>query len=151
MSPCGGEFHQNVSKIRKYDRKLWHTLNESNVWGSNSNIKSINDLNMWYFIYLMIKEDFPSLERTHLLQLNGQALNKTAIYHRKILTQHKMAPNTFFYKWLNIPLKINFPWMEMMKTWCSEVNLNLESLFRCTYVNEIFVSYFIDNFGQKCI
>ena len=34
--------------------------------------------------------------------------------------------------------------MEMMKTWCSEVNLNLESLFRCTYVNEILVSYFID-------
>ena len=45
----------------------------------------------------MIKEDFPYLERTHLLQLMGQTLNKTAIYHMKILTQHKVAPNTFLF------------------------------------------------------
>ena len=37
----------------------------------------------------------------------------------------------------------------MMKTWCSEVNLNLESLFSYNFLNEIFVSYFIYNFGQK--
>ena len=27
--------------------------------------------------------------------------------------------------------------MESMKTWCSEVNLNLESLFSCNFSNEI--------------
>ena len=56
----------------------------------------------------MIKEDIPYLEWTYLLQLMVQKLNETAIYHMEILTQQEMAPNTF-YKWLNIPLKINVP------------------------------------------
>ena len=47
-------------------------------------------------IYLMIKEDIPYLEWTCLLQLMVQTLNETAIYHMEILTQHEMAPNTFF-------------------------------------------------------
>ena len=46
----------------------------------------------------MIKEDFPYLERTHLLQLMGQTVSKTAIYHMKIVTQHKVAPTRFFHK-----------------------------------------------------
>ena len=58
--------------------QIWHTLTESNVWGSNSNITR-----MWYFISLMIKEDFPYLEWTFLLQLMVQKLNETAIYHIK--------------------------------------------------------------------
>ena len=74
----------------------------------------------------MIKEDIPYLEWTYLLQLMVQTLNETAIFQMEILTQHEMATNTF-YKWLNIPLKINVPCMEMMKTCCSEVNLKLES------------------------
>ena len=36
--------------------------------------------------------------------------------------------------------------MEMMKTCCSEVNLNLESLSNCNFLNEIF---FIYNFSKK--
>ena len=71
----------------------------------------------------MIKEDIPCLELTNLLQLMVQKLNETAIYHIKILAQHEMAPNTF-YKIFNIPLKINLPCMEMMKTYGFEVNLN---------------------------
>ena len=82
-------------------QKMWHTLKESNIWGSNSNITSVNDLNT-YFVSLMIKEDIPYLEWTYLLQLMLQTLIETAIYHMEILTQHEMAPNTF-YKWLNIP------------------------------------------------
>ena len=79
-----------------------------------------------------------------------QTLNETAIYHMEILTQHEMAPNTF-YKWLIIPLKSNVPCMEMMKTCYSEVNLNLESLSNCNFLTEIFFSYFINNFGKKLI
>ena len=41
--------------------------------------------------------------------------------------------------------------MEMMKTCCSEVNLNLESLSNYNFLNEIFCSYFIYNFGKKLI
>ena len=41
--------------------------------------------------------------------------------------------------------------MEMMKTCCSEVKLNLESLSNYNFLNEIFFSYFIYNFGQKLI
>ena len=51
----------------------------------------------------MIKEDISYLEWTYLLQLMVQTLRETAIYHMEILTQHEMAPKTF-YKWLNIPL-----------------------------------------------
>ena len=91
---------------------------------------------MWYFISLMIKEDIPYLKLTNSLQVMVQTLNETAIYH-KILTQHEMAPNTF-YKWLNIPLKINVPCMEMMKTCCSEVNLNLYRLSNCNFLNGFF-------------
>ena len=40
----------------------------------------------------MIKEDIPYLKFTHFLQLMVQTLNKTAIYHIKIFTQHKRAP-----------------------------------------------------------
>ena len=136
----------NHAKISTFT-VLWKK--ESHVWGSNSNITSVNDLNMWYFISLMIKEDIPYLESfewTYLLQLMVQTLNETAIYHMEILTQHEMAPN-MFYKWLNIPLKINVPCMEMMKTCCSEVNLNLESLSNCNSWMKYFFSYFIYNFG----
>ena len=94
------------------------------------NITSVNDFSMWYFILLMIKEDIPYFESTYLLQFMVQTLNETAIYLINILTQHKMTPNTF-YKWLNIPLKINVPCMEIMKTCCFEVNLKLESLSNC--------------------
>ena len=90
----------------------------------------------------MIKEDFPYLEWTYLLQLMVKKLNETAIYHIKILTQHELAPN-MFYKWLNIPLKINIPYMEMMKTCCSEVNWNLESLSNCNFLNEIFFLFYL--------
>ena len=38
-------------------------------------------------------EDIPYLQLTYLLQLMVQALNETAIYHIKILTQHEMAPD----------------------------------------------------------
>ena len=41
--------------------------------------------------------------------------------------------------------------MEIMKTCCSEVNLNLESLSNYNFLNEIFFYYFIYNFGQKLI
>ena len=44
----------------------------------------------------MVKEDIPYLELTYLLQLMVQTLNKTAIYIIKIITQHEMAPNTFY-------------------------------------------------------
>ena len=54
--------------IRKYDLKIFHTLE---VWGSNSNITSVNDLNMFYFISLMIKEDIPYLEFNIYTTLNG--------------------------------------------------------------------------------
>ena len=86
---------------------------------------------------LKIKEDIH--EWTYLLQLiiMVQILHETAIYHMEIFTQHEMAPN-MFYKWLNIPLKINVPCMEMMKTCCSGVALNLESLSNCNFLNEIF-------------
>ena len=69
----------------------------------------------------MIKEDIPCLELEYLLQFMVQKLNETGIYHIKFLAQHKMAPN-MFYKIFNIPLKINVPCMEMMKTYCFEVN-----------------------------
>ena len=39
--------------------------------------------------------------------------------------------------------------MEMMKTCCSEVNLNLESLSIYNFLNEIFCSYFIYHFGKN--
>ena len=59
----------------------------------------------------------------------------------EILTQHEMAPNTF-YKSLNIPLKINVPCMESdRKRCCCEINLNSESLSNCNFLNEIF--YFV--------
>ena len=98
----------------------------------------------------MIKEDIPCLELAYLLQLMVQTLNETAIYHIQILTQHEMAPNTFD-KILNISLKINVPCMEIMKTYCFEVNLNLESLSNWNFLNEIFLFYFIYNFGEKLI
>ena len=79
-----------------------------------------------------------------------ETLKETAIYHIKILAQHKRAPN-MFYKILNIPLKISVPCMEMMKTYCVEVNLNLESLSNCNFLTEIFFSYFIFNFGKNLI
>ena len=60
--------------------KIWHALKECNVWGSNYNITGVNDLNMWYYISLMFKEDIPYLELTYLLQLMVQTLNETAIY-----------------------------------------------------------------------
>ena len=90
----------------------------------------------------MIKEDIPYLKLTYLLQLMVQTLNEIAIYHMKILTQHEMAPNTF-YKWLNIPLKINIPCMEMVKIRCSEVNSNLESLSNCNFLNDIFFLFYL--------
>ena len=98
----------------------------------------------------MINEDIPCLRFAYLLQLMVETLNETAIYHIKILAQHERAPNTF-YKILNIPLKINVPCMEMMKTYYVEVILILESLFNCNILTEIFFSYFIYNFGQKLI
>ena len=39
--------------------------------------------------------------------------------------------------------------MEMMKTCCSEVNLNLESLSNCNFLNEIFFFVFFFYFGKK--
>ena len=72
-------------KLGNKIEKIWHALKESNVWGSNSNITSVNDLNTWYFISLMIKEDIPCLKLAYLLQLMVQILNETAIYHIKIL------------------------------------------------------------------
>ena len=40
--------------------------------------------------------------------------------------------------------------MEIMKTCCSEVNLNLESLSNYNFLNEMFFfSYFIYNFGKN--
>ena len=39
--------------------------------------------------------------------------------------------------------------MEIMKTCCFEVSLNLESLSNCSFLNEIFFSYFISNFGKN--
>ena len=35
-------------------------------------------------------------------------------------------------------LKINVPCIEIMKTYCFEVNLNFESLSNCNFCNEIF-------------
>ena len=102
------------------------------------------------FIFQPIAMKFGTDVKTYLLQLMVQTLNETAIYHIKILIQHEMAPNTF-YKWLNIPIKINIPCMEIMKTCCSEVDLNFESLSNCNFLNEIFFSYFIYNYGKKFI
>ena len=78
---------------------------------------------MLYFISVMINEDIPCLRLAYLRQLMVETLNETAIYHIKILAQHERAPN-MFYKTLNIPLKINVLCMEMVKTYCVEVNLN---------------------------
>ena len=39
--------------------KLWHDLQESDIWGSILIITSVNDFNMWYIISLMIKENIP--------------------------------------------------------------------------------------------
>ena len=83
------------NKLGNKIEKIWHALKESNVWGCNSNITRVNDLNMWYFISLMIKADIPCLELAYLLQLMVQTLNEIAIYHIRILAQHEMAPNTF--------------------------------------------------------
>ena len=66
----------------------------------------------------MIEEDIPYFELAYLLQIMVQTLDEIAICLMKILTQHEMAPNTF-YKKLNIRLKINIPNMEIMKTCCS--------------------------------
>ena len=41
--------------------------------------------------------------------------------------------------------------MEMMKTCCSEVNLNLESHSNCNFLNILICCYFIYNFGKKLI
>ena len=105
---------------------------------------------MLYVISVIINEDIPCLRLAYLLQLMVEKLNETAIYHIKILAQHERAPNTF-YKILNIPLKINVPCMEMVKTYCVEVNLNLESLSNCNFLTEMFFSYFLYNFGKKLI
>ena len=43
----------------------------------------------------MIKEDFPYLERTHLLQLMGQTVSKTAIYHMKSLLNTRWRQHVF--------------------------------------------------------
>ena len=142
VTTWGGISTKCDKKLGNMIEKIWHALKESNVWGSNSNITSVNDLNMWYFISLMIKEDIPCLELANLLQLMVQTLNETAIYHIKILAQHEMAPN-MFYKILNIPLKIKVPCMEMMKTHCFEVNLNLESLYNCNFLNDIFFLFYL--------
>ena len=75
--------------------KIWYGLKESYVWGSNSNITSVNDLTMWYFISLMIKEDIPCLELAYLLQAMVQTLNDTAICHIKILAQHEWRQTCF--------------------------------------------------------
>ena len=61
-------------------------------------------------IAVIIKEDIPYLELTYLLQLLVQTLSDTAIYHMKNHTQHEMAPD--------------------VKTCCSKLNFNLESLFQ---------------------
>ena len=39
--------------------------------------------------------------------------------------------------------------MEMMKICCSEVNLILESLSKCNFLNELFFSYFISKKNKK--
>ena len=44
----------------------------------------------------MIKKEISYLELTYLLQLMVQTLNETAVYHIQILTQHEVAPNTFY-------------------------------------------------------
>ena len=78
-----------------------------------------------------------------------QTLNGTAICHIKILAQHEMAPNTFLQN-----TQYSF------KNQCSmhgndekhnyfEVNLNLESLSNCNFLDEFFSSYFIYNFGKN--
>ena len=104
----GAHFYKMWREIRKYT-KIRHILKESHIWGSNANITSITDLNMWYFIDLMIKEDIPYLELTYLLQLMVQTLNETAIDHIEILTQHEMGGKTVSYCLLwNAPLAI-FP------------------------------------------
>ena len=86
-------------KLGNMIEKIWHAVTEFNVWGSNFNIPSVNDLIMWYFISLMIKVDIPYLELTYLMKLMVKTLNESAIYLIKDLTQHKMAPN-MFNKWL---------------------------------------------------
>ena len=92
-------------------------------------------LNVNCIVYCIVLEDIPYLELTYLLQLMVLTLNETAIYHIKILTQHEMAPD---YIWLNIPLQIDVPCMEMTKTRCSEVNFNLESLSNCSFFDDFF-------------
>ena len=89
----------------------------------------------------MIKEDIPCLELAYLLQLMVQILNETAIYHIKILAQHEMAPNTFLQNTQH-SFRINILCVEMMKTLCFEVNLNLESLSNCNFVNDYFFFFF---------
>ena len=129
---------------------ICHALTESNVWGNNSKITSVNDPNMLYSISVMINEEISCLRLAYLLQLMVETLNETAIYHIKILAQHKRAPN-MSYKILNIPLKINVPCMEMMKTYCVEVNLNLESHSNCNFLTKIFFFLFYVKFWKKLI
>ena len=66
----------------------------------------------------MIEEDISYFKSAYLRQLMVQTLDEIAFCLMIILTQHEMAPNTF-YKWLNIPLKINIPNVEIVKTCCS--------------------------------
>ena len=61
----------------------------------SSEISSVYDLNLLYFISLMIEEDIPYFESAYLLQLMVQILDEIAFCLMKILTQHEMAPNTF--------------------------------------------------------
>ena len=89
----------------------------------------------------IIKEEIPCLKLTYLMQLMVQTLNQSVIYHIKSLLNTR-GRQTHFYKGLNIPLKINVPCMEIMKTCCSEVNLNLETLSNCNFLNEIFFIFY---------
>ena len=83
VTTWGRNYTKCDKKFENKIEKIWHALKESNVWGSNSNITSVNDLNMWYFISLMIKEDIPCLELEYLLQFMVRKLNETGIYHIK--------------------------------------------------------------------
>ena len=92
----GGAFPQNVAKTN--DRKnMTYTIKEYNVWGCNYNITSVNDINMWYFICLVIMEDIPCLKLTYLLQLIVQILNETAIYHINFLLNSRWLQTRFIY------------------------------------------------------
>ena len=64
----GAQFYKMwPKKIGNKIEMICHALTESNVWGSNSKITSVNEPKLLYFISVMINEDISCLRLAYLL------------------------------------------------------------------------------------